>query len=143
MGHLESLKAIAGLSLLTDNIKHRVNQLSSLSVVTLGPIVTSTSLTKHEVIRAEKLSKRSSTDRVHGSRLEVHEDGTGHVSSSGGLIVVHVDSLQLKVGISMVSSSGINAMLIGDNLPKLGTNLVTALTCLNVDDFSHISYKLK
>jgi hypothetical protein len=143
MGHLESLKAITRLSLLTDNIKHRVNQLSTLSVVTLGPIVTSAGLTKHEVVRAEKLSKRSSTDRVHGSGLKIHKDGTGHVSASGGLIVVHVDSLQLKVGISVVSSGGINAMLVGDNLPKLGTNLVTALTCLNVDDFSHISYKLK
>ena len=28
-------------------------------------------------------------------------------------------------------------MLIGDNLPELGTNLVTALTSLNMNDFTH------
>jgi hypothetical protein len=29
-------------------------------------------------------------------------------------------------------------VLIGDNLPELGTNLVTALTSLNVNDLSHL-----
>jgi hypothetical protein len=29
-------------------------------------------------------------------------------------------------------------VLVGDHLPKLGTNLVTALASLNVNDFSHL-----
>jgi hypothetical protein len=28
-------------------------------------------------------------------------------------------------------------VLIGDNLPELGTDLVTALTSLDMDDFTH------
>jgi hypothetical protein len=29
-------------------------------------------------------------------------------------------------------------VLVGDDLPKLGTDLVTTLTCLYVNDFSHL-----
>ena len=36
-----------------------------------------------------------------------------------GLIVVDVDSLQLKVGVTMVGTGGVNAMLVWDNLPEL------------------------
>jgi hypothetical protein len=134
---LESLEAIARFSLLADNIKNRVDQLSSLSVVTLGPVVTCTSLTEHEVIRAEKLTEWTSTDRVHGTRLKIHKDSTRNISATSGLVEIHIDALQLKIGVSVVGSSGINTVLIGDNLPEFSTNLVTALTSLNVNDFSH------
>ena len=36
-----------------------------------------------------------------------------------------------------VSSGGVDAVLIADDLPELGPNLVAALTGLQVDDFSH------
>merc|ERR1712023_180693 len=39
---LEALEAVAGLGLLTNNIENRVDELSTLGVVTLCPIVTST-----------------------------------------------------------------------------------------------------
>lgn len=38
---------------------------------------------------------------------------------TGGFVVVHVDALQLEVAISVVSASGINAMLVADYLPEL------------------------
>ena len=44
---------------------------------------------------------------------------------------------QLKIGITMVGTSWVNAMLVGDDLPELGTNLVTALAGLKVDNLSH------
>ena len=37
----------------------------------------------------------------------------------------------------MVGTSWVNTMLVGDDLPELGTDLVTALTGLKVNDFSH------
>ena len=37
----------------------------------------------------------------------------------------------------MVGAGGVNAVLVGDDLPELGSDLVAALTGLNVDDFSH------
>lgn len=36
-----------------------------------------------------------------------------------GLIVVHIDSLQLQITVSMVTASGVDPMLITDDLPKL------------------------
>lgn len=40
-------------------------------------------------------------------------------SLTGGLVVVHVDTLQLEVAISVVRAGGINAMLVADHLPEL------------------------
>ena len=42
---------------------------------------------------------------------------------TSGLIVVDVDPLQLKVGISMVSTGGVNAVLVRDHFPEFGTDL--------------------
>jgi len=138
VGDLEALKAVTGLSLLADNIEYRVNQFSTLSVVSLGPVVTSTSLPEDKVVRAKDLAKGSSTNRVHGSGLKVHQHGAGHVAATSRFVEVHVDALQLKVGVTMVRSGGVNTMLIGDNLPELGTNLVATLATLNVYNLPHL-----
>jgi hypothetical protein len=39
----------------------------------------------------------------------------------------------------VVSAGRVNSVLIGDDLPELGTDLVAALAALNVDDFTHCS----
>ena len=39
--------------------------------------------------------------------------------------------------LTYVSSSGVDAVLVGDDLPELGADLVAALTGLQVHDFSH------
>merc|ERR1712028_301743 len=137
VGDLETLEAIAGLGLLADNVKDGVNQLSTLGVVTLGPVVTGAGLAEHEVIGAEDLTVGAGTDGVHGTGLQVHQHGTGHVAAAGSLVVVHVDALQLKVGVTVVGTGGVNSVLIADDLPELGTNLVTALAALDVKDLTH------
>ena len=76
------------------------------------------SLTEHEVIWTKKLSEWSSADTVHGARLEVHQDGTRHVTTTSRLVVVHVDALQLQVGVAMVGSCGVDAVLIRDYFPE-------------------------
>ena len=91
----------------------------TFSVVTLGPVVASSRLSKHEVVRSEDLSEWSGSDRVHGARLKVHQHSSGHILATAGLVVVDVDSLQLEVAVSMIGSSGVNTMLIRDNLPEL------------------------
>jgi hypothetical protein len=85
VGDLETLKAVAALSLTADNIEDVVNQLSTLSVVTLGPVVASTGLAENEVVRAEKLTEGTSTDGVHGTRLKIDEDGARNILVAGGL----------------------------------------------------------
>lgn len=53
-----------------------------------------------------------------------------------GLVVVDIDALQLEVALALVGTVGLDAVLVGDDLPELGTDLVTALTSLDVDDFT-------
>lgn len=86
VGDLETLEAVTGLSLTTDNIDDVVNQLSTLSVVTLGPVVTSTRLAEDEVVGTEKLTERTGTDGVHGTGLKVNQDSTGNVLVIAGLM---------------------------------------------------------
>merc|ERR1712048_1210839 len=138
VGDLEALEAVAALSLFSDNVEDGVDELSTLGVVTLGPVVTSTSLTEDEVVGSEELTEGTSTDGVHGAGLEVHKDGTGDVTATGGFVVVDVDSLELEVGVTVVGAGGVNTVFVGDDFPELSTDLVTALAGLDVDDFSHL-----
>merc|ERR1712018_33574 len=127
VGELESLEAVTALSFLPHNIENRVDELSSLSVVSLGPVVSSTRLSEDEVVRSEDLSERSGSNGVHGTGLQINKDSSGNVLSTGGLVVVDIDPLQLEIGVSVVGSGGVNTMLIRDDLPELGPDLVTAL----------------
>jgi hypothetical protein len=135
---LESLEAIATFSLLSDDIEDGVNEFSTFSVVTLGPVVTSTGLTEDEVVRSEELTEGASSDGVHGTRFKIHEDSSGDVSSTSSFVEVNVDSFELEVRVTMVGTSGIDTVFIRDDFPELGTDLVTALTTLDMNDFSHL-----
>merc|ERR1711966_108213 len=137
VAELEALEAVARLGLLTDDVEHGVDELGTLGVVALGPVVTSAGLAEDKVVGAEELTEWAGTHRVHGTRLEVHKDGARHVATAGGLIVVHVDTLELEVGVTVVGTGRVDTVLVGDNLPELGTNLVTALTSLNVNKLAH------
>eukprot|EP00126_Sphaerothecum_destruens_P000258 Sdes_comp10306_c0_seq1m1941 len=137
VGELETLKAVAAFGLFSDNIQNRVNEFSSLGVMTFGPVVSGTGLSEHKVVWAKELTKGTSTDRVHGSWLKIHKDSSGNILSTSSLVIVDIDTFQLEVRVSVVSTSGVNSVLVGDDFPKLGTDLVTALTCLNVNNLTH------
>ena len=86
VGDLETLEAVAALSLTADDIEDLVDQLGTLGVMTLCPVVTSTRLAEDEVVRAEQLAEGTSADGVHGTGLEIDEDGTGHELVVGRLL---------------------------------------------------------
>ena len=136
------LEAIAGLGFLADYIEDGVDELGSLSVVTLiyqlnylrfenisilhvfvfltfGPVVSGSRLSENEVVWAENLSEGSRSDRVHGSGLQVDKDGTGDIFASSSLIVVDINALELKVGVSVVGSGGVDSVFVRDNFPEL------------------------
>ena len=69
VGELEALHAVAGLGLLTDDVEDRVNELRSLGVVALGPVVSGSGLAEDEVVGAEELAEGSGSDGIHGSGL--------------------------------------------------------------------------
>mmetsp|Transcript_12795 Transcript_12795/g.38583 ORF Transcript_12795/g.38583 Transcript_12795/m.38583 type:complete len:322 (-) Transcript_12795:358-1323(-) len=58
VAHLEPLQAVAALGLLPHNVQHRVDQLRTLGVVALGPVVAGAGLAEHEVVRPEDLPVR-------------------------------------------------------------------------------------
>ena len=95
VGDLETLEAIASFGFLSDDIKDGVDKLGSLGVMSLGPVVTGTGLSEDEVIWSEELSEWSGSDGVHGSWLKIHKDGSWDVSSTGGFVIVDVDSCLL------------------------------------------------
>ena len=82
------MEAIATFGFLSDNIEDGVDELGTLGVVTLGPVVTGTGLAEHEVVWAEKLTERACAHGVHGTRLEIHKDRARHVAATGSLVVV-------------------------------------------------------
>jgi len=134
---LETLEAIASFGFLSDDIEDGINEFSTFGVVTLGPIVTGTGLSKDEVVWSEDLTEWARSDRVHGSWFKIDEDGSWNVLATSGFVEVNVDSFELKIRVSLVCPGGVNTVFIGDNFPELGTDLVTALTGLDVNDFSH------
>mgnify|MGYP003957588509 CR=1 FL=1 len=135
---LETLEAIAGLGFLAADVEDGVDELSTFSVVTLGPVVASTGLSEDEVVRAEDLAVGTSANGVHGAGLQVHEDGAGNVASTSGFVEVDVDAFELEIGVSLVGSGGINSVFVADDLPEFGADLVAALTALDTDDFTHV-----
>ncbi len=137
MGDLEPLEAVASFGFFSDDVEDGIDEFGSLGVMSLGPVVSGSGLSENEVIGSEELSKRSGSHGVHGSGFQVHKDGSGNISSSSGFVEVHVDSFQLEVRISVIGSGRVNSVLVGNNLPEFGSDLVTALSCLNVNDFSH------
>merc|ERR1719187_602477 len=106
-------------------------------IVSLCPVVAGPALTEHKVVGPEELPEGTAPDTVHGAGLQVHQDGAGYVLASGCLIIIDVDPLQLEVSLALVAASGVDAVLVRDDLPELGTDLVTALASLDVDDFTH------
>merc|ERR1711934_936264 len=142
VGDLETLEAIASFGFLSDNIKDGVDELGTLGVMTLGPVVTGTGLSEDEVVWSEELTEWAGSDGVHGSWLKIHKDGSWDVSSTGGFVVVHVDSLELEIGVTVIGTSWVDSVFVGGDLPELGTDLVTALTTLDVNDFSHLDSKV-
>ena len=137
VGDLETLEAIATLSFLTDNIEDGVDKLGTLGVVTLGPVVTGTGLSEDEVVWSEELTEWAGSNRVHGSWLKIHKDSSWDITATSSFVIVDVDSLELEVGVSVVGASWVNSVFVRDDFPELGTDLVTALASLNVNDFSH------
>jgi hypothetical protein len=138
VGNLETLEAIATFSFLSDDIENGIDEFSTFSVMTLGPVVTGTSLTEDEVVWSEELTEWTGTDGVHGAWLKIHKDGSWDIATTGGFVEVDVDSLELEVRVTVVGTGGVDTVFVGDNFPEFGTDLVTALTSLNVNDFSHL-----
>jgi len=137
VSELETLKAVTVLGFLSNDIENRVDEFSSLSVMSLRPVVSSSRLSENNVIGTEKSTKRSTANDIHRSGFEIDENSTGNVFLISSLVVVNVEPLKLKIVVTDILSSSVDTVFLGNDLPELGTDLVTALTSLKVDDFTH------
>lgn len=115
------LQAIAALGLLADDVEDRVDQFCALSVVTLGPVVASAGLAEDEVVGPEQLAERTRSHRIHGARLEIDEHSTRNVLATAGLVIINVDAFQLQLRLAVVGAIGLDAVLVGDDLPELNS----------------------
>jgi len=93
--------------------------MNSIGIITFINPLSKIRQTEDEIIRTEKLTKRTSTNTIHCARLQVYQYGTGHILATRGFIVVNVDTLKLKVRITMVRTSRINTMFVGNHFPEL------------------------
>merc|ERR1719464_1881596 len=96
MGQLEALEAIASFSFLPNHIQDTVNQLCSLSIMSLSPIVASSTLSEYKVVRPEDLAIGTAPHRVHGARFQVYQHSPRHILPTRCFIVVNIDPLQLQ-----------------------------------------------
>ncbi len=106
--------------------------------MTFGPVVSSSGLSKHKVIGPKDLAIRPRPHTVHGPGLQIHEHSTGYIPSTTGFIVVDIDTLQLQIGDSLISSSRVDSVLLAHHLPELGTDLVPALPSLDMQNLTHL-----
>ena len=81
VSHLETLQAVAVLSLLADDIKNSVNELGALGVVTLGPVVASARLRERgnaldERIYCEAVAYTCSTEKKTNTPILIISEAT-------------------------------------------------------------------
>lgn len=133
-----TLKAITIFRLFTDDIEDRIDQFSPLSVMSLGPVIAGPVLAEDEVVRPKDPSVWPGAQTVHSPRLEVHQHRPGDIAAPACLVVVHIYSLELNMGVASVVPHGIDAMLLAHDLPELAADLVSALAGLDMEDFSHL-----
>ena len=57
-----------------------------------------------------------------------------HTRERKSISVILPTRFKLQVGITMISSGGVNAVFVRNDLPELCTNLVAALSSLNVHE---------
>ena len=62
-----------------------------------------------------------------GGTYQVNKDGSWHIFSSRGFIVVDIDPLQLKVRCANIGTSGVNTVLIRNDLPELEIKIKTKI----------------
>ena len=137
VNELEALESIAGFGFLADDIEDGLAEFLTFGVVALSPVVAGTALAEDEVVWAEELTVLTSADGVHGTWFKVDEDGTWDVLAAGGFVVVNVDALELKIRVAVVGAGWIDTVFVRDDFPELSADLVTALSSLDVYDFTN------
>ena len=103
-------------------------QMQRRSLTSFRPVVSSTTLAEDEVVRTEQVAEGTRPYGIHGSRLEVDQDRARNILVRANFVLVNVDAFELEVVVALVQAVAVNAVLVRDDFPELGTDLVTALS---------------
>ena len=92
--------------------------------MSLGPVVSSSRLSKNKVVRSEELSIGSSPHRIHGAGLQIKKDSPWDIFAHAGLVVVDIDPLKLQVRGTIIITGSVDAVLIRNDLPELKKKII-------------------
>merc|ERR1719384_815255 len=142
LSQLEALWTVTSLSLTSNNIDCFVNQFSTFGVMSLGPIVTSTRCTKAHIIRFEECAHWRCFDNVHDARFQINQTCTRHKSHCSCFLIININLVQSLLVVTLFwlaleFTVWFQLMFFSHCIPERITNLVTALSNLDMDDLSH------
>ena len=138
--HQEALETRTVVSELSDTVQNKVDDVLTDVNTTTGVVVGSVFLTSDQLLGVVDLAVSASTNLVDHSGLKVHKDGTGNVLTGTGLREEGVERVGLDTNglvrrhLTVVHDTMLEAV----QLPAAVTDLNTALTNVNTDDFSHL-----
>lgn len=112
MRDLETLQTITALGLFPNYVQHGIHKLSAFRIMSLGPVVSGATLSKDKVVGAEELSKLSTADSIHRSRLKINQDCSRHIFVIRGLIKVDIDAVDLLFPVTVVRAVRIDGVLL-------------------------------
>ena len=102
MADLETLEAVGVLGLLAAGIKDLVDHFCALGVVSLGPVITGAGILVDEVVRPEKFTERTCTNRIDNSGFKVKKHRTRHILAARRLMVEDVNAVELGVVVAII-----------------------------------------
>ena len=135
----ETLETSALIGELADSVEAEIDDLTSDGVMSSGEVVGGVLLSGDELLGVEQLSVGSGTDLIDDGGLEIEEDGSGDVLAGTSLgeegvegVVTTTDGL-----IGGHLTVRLNSVLEAVKLPAGVTDLDTALSDVNGNNFSH------
>jgi len=135
----ETLETSALIGELADSVEAEIDDLTSDGVMSSGEVVSGIFLSGDKLLGVEQLSVGSGSDLIDNGGLEIEEDGSGDVLTSTSLgeegvegVVTTTDGL-----IGGHLTVRLDSVLEAVELPACVTDLDTALTDVNGNNFSH------
>ena len=127
--HEETLEAGAVVRELADAVEAEVDDLLPDGVVPARVVVRGVLLARDELLRVEQVLVRAAANLVDDGRLEVEEDGAGHVLAGARLREERVERIVLDGGRAAIPQNAIgpNAVLKAVELPARVADLHAAL----------------
>lgn len=100
-----TLEEITVLGLLPHDVRHGINELNPLCVMSLGPIVSSPILAKIEFVGPEDLAIRASPHAIHGTRLRWYPVNERKFPKCRDILILVPSSLYGFYGVQYRSSN--------------------------------------